>query len=1114
MRFVIKVAGQMRELFRNPQTALNKIRERLFKNLFRARFRYDVFISYSRVDAKEYAVALKEQLQGLNFTCFIDEEESPVGVSLDPTLEKALRRSAALVLLATELALTRPYLALEFERFTATNRAIVPINIAGALTNHERAALKTAPWSVIDSRKLVWVNETASAFDAKNPSEAVVDSIDKLFKYTRRNVRVRVEILGTAALVLAAAFGAGLLIRDQSTQTDKQHALNQDLNYVSRIRLSQHALDSGDAKRLYALLDVDLPVRGVSKRGEDLRSFYWYYLWRHGHREIVSLKADKDHTFSVAFSPDGKTLASGGSDQAVRLWSLETWRELAIFKGHSGAIRSLAFSPDGKTLASGSDDRSLKLWDIEKRRLLSTFRGHRSYLLCVAFSREGKRLVSAGYEGQAKIWDVAKRKEMTTLEAGEFSKMTSLALRPDGTVVGSSVGDSSSKIWDVANHKELGTVTEYVLGANRAVNVLAFSPDGTMFAAASGNDGIALWNTENRRELVRLAGGTFLVGCAAFSPDGKALASGSDKSVQLWDIETRKMIMTLNDDMSRVSAVAFSPDGALLASAGSDGSVKIWDAKARAEPIRLSGHSGSVYSLAFSAVNGTLASGSWDHTVKVWNVDQEQNLATLKGDESTVDAVAMSRDGNTIASAGSNQAILLWDAKERKQFAKLHDFPASVHGLAFSPDGSILASTGGPDAFELWNVATRTSLAAPKNRHSGNVTSVAFSPDGTMLASASEDQTVKLWDATTRKLLATFKGHAKWVSGVAFSPDSKMLASSSWDSTVRLWGTNTRKQTAVLQGHSGSVNAVAFSPDGATLASAGEDRTVRLWDLRTLEELVSLTGAESSVRTVAFSNDGRILAAGGDDKTVLAWIGATKDEVAAAEPNGASQDGPPPDVVNPEPSIRSSGSAGENVRGTLGTAAAESICETVVHASVVAKISPTSTLSELGFPDFSIRESLIPNLIQLSAEAGAVLDRDALHITLSTTYQQISDQVASAPLMTAGATLPRPNFATINSVEVVPSRYDFVQFRITPEPDAVQPSQIHIRDMSTGRMLDIQTFAMSSESGSMTVTISLGANSKLNKKSRVQIVVDPLLVHYRIFRVKPLQFSVLASINN
>jgi len=193
----------MRELLRNLRTALNKERESLFKSLFRARFRYDVFISYSHGDAKEYAVALKKQLQGLDFTCFIDEEESPAGVSLDPTLEKALRKSAVLVLIATERALTRPYVALEFERFTATNRTVVPINIAGALTNHDRAVLRTKPWNLIDSRKLVWVDETAHAFDAKNPSPPVADSIDKLFKYTRRNVRVRAEILGTAALVLA-----------------------------------------------------------------------------------------------------------------------------------------------------------------------------------------------------------------------------------------------------------------------------------------------------------------------------------------------------------------------------------------------------------------------------------------------------------------------------------------------------------------------------------------------------------------------------------------------------------------------------------------------------------------------------------------------------------------------------------------------------------------------------------------------------------------------------------------------------------------------------------------------------------------------------------------------
>src|ERR1043166_5263812 len=210
------------------RSALNGLRESVFKRLFRARFRYDIFISYSHRDAKAYAVNLKKQLNGLDFACFIDEEEAPPGSSLDPTLAKALRKSAVLVLLATENALSRPYIASEFEKFAATGRTIVPINILGTLSQNGEEPLSREPWSIINARKLVWIDEADEAFARQNPSPVITDGIDKLLKYTRRNVRVRTEIVLTTAAVLLGAIAAGFVIKDQAQEVSRQSALAAD----------------------------------------------------------------------------------------------------------------------------------------------------------------------------------------------------------------------------------------------------------------------------------------------------------------------------------------------------------------------------------------------------------------------------------------------------------------------------------------------------------------------------------------------------------------------------------------------------------------------------------------------------------------------------------------------------------------------------------------------------------------------------------------------------------------------------------------------------------------------------------------------------------------------
>src|ERR1044072_943342 len=188
----------MANFIQTLRSAVNRHTETVFRGLFRARFRYDVFISYSHSDAKEYAFNLKQQLSNLDFSCFIDKEESPPGWALGPTLEKALKRSAVLVLLATERSLTRPYIHQEFQTFVAAGRKIIPINISDALTKNKEEALTTAPWKVIKEQKLIWIDEAAEASAKQQPPPPIADGIDKLFKYTRRNVRVRAEIIGTA----------------------------------------------------------------------------------------------------------------------------------------------------------------------------------------------------------------------------------------------------------------------------------------------------------------------------------------------------------------------------------------------------------------------------------------------------------------------------------------------------------------------------------------------------------------------------------------------------------------------------------------------------------------------------------------------------------------------------------------------------------------------------------------------------------------------------------------------------------------------------------------------------------------------------------------------------
>jgi WD40 repeat protein/energy-coupling factor transporter ATP-binding protein EcfA2 len=551
---------------------------------------------------------------------------------------------------------------------------------------------------------------------------------------------------------------------------------------------------------------------------------------------------------------------------------------------HQAAVSSVAFSPDGKMLASASADWSVILWDVASRKPSGEpLEGHRSSVESVAFSPDGRMLASASSDGAVILWDVARRKRLEQLK-GHQSSAVIVAFSPDGRTLASGSWDRTVILWDVASGNPLGELK----GHGDAVFGVAFSPDGKMLASGSADRTVILWDVARREPLGTLEGHRDAVSSIAFSSDGRTLASAGagahsdgrpigDNTVILWDVASRKSLGELKGHRDRVSSVAFSRDGETLASASEDKTVILWDVAKRmplGEPLK--GHQGAVNIVAFSPDGKTLASAGEDNTVILWDMARRNPLGEpLESPHGIVRSVAFSPDGRTLAS-GSGK-VVLWDVASRKPLTEQLDGASSV--VAFSPDGKILATSASKNetAVILWDLARRKPLGDPLKGHAERVVRLAFSPDGRTLASASRDATVVLWDlASGKRLGEPLKGHQHSVSSVAFSPDGKTLASASPDWSVMLWGVATRKSLGEpLKDHKKEVWGVAFSPDGKTLASASSDDTVILWDVASRKRLGEpLDGQQDHLWSVAFSPDGRTLAAA--DKTVVLWDAASR----------------------------------------------------------------------------------------------------------------------------------------------------------------------------------------------------------------------------------------------
>jgi WD40 repeat protein len=577
------------------------------------------------------------------------------------------------------------------------------------------------------------------------------------------------------------------------------------------------------------------------------------------------LNGHTEQVDSVAFSPDGKTLASGSNDGTIILWDVVTQQPIGQPLTGTSFISSVAFSPDGKMLASGSWDGTVTLWDVSNQKIIGhSFTRHTGYISSVAFSPDGKIVASSSSDKTIILWDVATQKPISQPFVGT-SFVSSVAFSPDGKMLASGNWDSKIILWDVITHKP---IDQPLVGHTDYVSSVAFSPDGKTLASGSKDNTIILWDILTHTPIVQpFAGYTDPVYSVAFSPDGKTLASGSaDTTIILWDVVTQKRIgQPFTGHTGYVSSVAFSPDGKTLASGSFDKKIILWDVAPK-NPIGqpLTRHS----DVAFSPDGKTLALGSEDNTVILWDVATQKPIGQpLTGHVAPVSSVVFSPNGKILASGSWDETVILWDIATQKPIGQ----PISGHtDVAFSPDSKTLALGSADTTIILWDVATQKPIGQPFVGTSF-VSSVVFSPDGKTLASGNDNGMVILWDVLTQKPIGQpLTGRAD----IAFSPDGKMLASGNDNGMVILWDVLTQKPIGQpLAEHTAPVYSVVFSPDGKTLASGSADTTIILWDVATRHIIGQpLTGHIAPVTSMAFNPNGKTLASGSYSvNTVILW---------------------------------------------------------------------------------------------------------------------------------------------------------------------------------------------------------------------------------------------------
>ncbi|MDH5367182.1 MAG: caspase family protein [Cyclobacteriaceae bacterium] len=617
--------------------------------------------------------------------------------------------------------------------------------------------------------------------------------------------------------------------------------------------------------------------------------------------ETVIQRGHRAAILSIAYSPDGKFIATGSRDNSIKLWEVATGREIRTFLGHLSTVNALSFDPTGLYLASGSSDKNIIIWEVTTGKEKLKISGHKDRVTSVAFSPDGTQLASAGWDRNAYIWSLSSGEK-----TGEFRVYPAM-----GSGVGSNVLFSKDAKHLITGNDD-GKIIIYNLELNIPVDTLRnISPSscggcpsyiqlndkGTELLSASRKGAVTLWSLKSGK-IIKEFGGEDSDYNSVGTRGNYVFVSKSD-TVKIWNI-AGKLVRKITVDDTEINAAKISPNGKYITVVANDRMTRTWNIQTGKLTQTLKGILNNVEddglgldpesywqynisryinfrdNISVSPDEKSIVKGHYGNVAQLWNLSKGRVIRTFDGHEKAVICSTFSKDGKYLFTGSGDKTAKMWEVATGKEIKTFKGHRELIFEIAISENGKYMVTGSWDSSAILWDIESG-EIIHHYRMDNNSPYSLSFALNDNYLLVGGIGRDFKMIEIDTGEQVRKIIGHSEIISDVKVKGSNFLTAS--WDGVAKLWDMKSGLITQKFVGHQGHVYAVTFDKNKKWVATASADRTARLWDIKTGKELKSFQGHSDVVTSVDFINNDQYLITHSLDGTTKIWDISTGKEL-------------------------------------------------------------------------------------------------------------------------------------------------------------------------------------------------------------------------------------------